>query len=66
VDYQCSSEWLEQLQDGDSKKEEQHRKVTCFLVYDSFIMFSLTLKCMIVSLAFAGPYCSLFSYSMHT
>lgn len=28
VDYKCSSEWLQQLQDRDAKKEEQHCKMS--------------------------------------
>jgi hypothetical protein len=44
VDYQCSSEWLQQLQDRDSEKEEQHRKVSCFFVYESLIMFFIDSK----------------------
>lgn len=38
VDYKCSSEWLQQLQDRDLKKEEQHRKVTLVHMCDGIIV----------------------------
>jgi hypothetical protein len=39
VDYKCSPDWLEQLQDRDAAKEYQNHKVTHFHMFDVLSLF---------------------------